>query len=188
MISSTETRKSFFISILSSFRDLDASIREQIELRKKERQLLPLVYYSCFILLLSQIARISNEVQQEPYLSVIVAVIVANVFFLPIFLYIFSFIIHWILNIFGSVSTIFITRLALFWSLTISTVIILIASILKLLVSGSIELAIVIISELFIIYIFSRMISFVSCFKDRNLFTLIVTSIYLIPVIFVNFS
>ena len=125
MISSTENRKSFFISILSSFRDLDASIREQIELRKKERQLLPLVYYSCFILLLSQIARISNEVQQEPYLSVIVAVIVANVFFLPIFLYIFSFIIHWILNIFGSVSTIFITRLALFWSLTISTVIIL---------------------------------------------------------------
>jgi len=47
--------KGFFTAILSAFNDLDASISEQIELRDKESQLLPLLYFTCLILLLSQL-------------------------------------------------------------------------------------------------------------------------------------
>ena len=47
--------KGFFTSLLSAFSDLDASINKQIELRNKERQLLPLLYFTCLILLLSQL-------------------------------------------------------------------------------------------------------------------------------------
>ncbi len=181
-------RGGFFTAILFAFRDLDASINEQIKLRDKESQLLPLLYFTCLILLLSQLIEVTGQVQEAPYLSVITAVVVSYLFFLPIFMYGLSFILHLVLKIFGSMSSIFQTRLALFWSLTVSTLVILFVSIIKIFVSGTIELMIIIFSELIIVYIFSRIISLVSNFKDRNLFTLVITSVYFIPVILINFS
>ena len=41
--------KGFFTAILSAFSDLDASIDRQIELRDKESQLLPLMYFTCSV-------------------------------------------------------------------------------------------------------------------------------------------
>ena len=184
----TKINRSFFISILSAFSDLDASISEQIGLRKKESQLLPLIYFTCFILLLSQLIQVTSKIQEAPYLSVITAVVVSYLFFLPIFMYVLSYILHLVLKIFGAVSSSFQTRLALFWSLSLSTIIILFASVIKVFISGSVELAFVILSELFVIYIFSRILSFASNFKNRNRFTLVITSFYLIPVILINFS
>ena len=184
----TKINRSFFISIFLAFSDLDASITEQIGLRKKESQLLPLIYFTCFILLLSQLIQVTSKVQEAPYLSVITAVVVSYLFFLPIFMYVLSFILHLALKFFGAMSSSFQTRLALFWSLSLSTIIILFASIIKVFTSGSIELALVILSELFVVYIFSRILSFASNFKNRNRFTLIITSFYLIPVILLNFS
>ena len=180
--------KGFFTAILSSFSDLDASIDQQIELRDKESQLLPLLYFTCLMLLLSQLIEVTSQVQEDPYLSVITAVVVSYLFFLPIFMYLLGFIIHLILKMFGSVSSGFQTRLALFWSLSVSTLIILVVSITKIFISGTIELVIVVLSELIIVYIFSRIVSFVSNFKDRNLFTLIMTSFYFVPVVLINFS
>ena len=180
--------KGFFTAILSAFSDLDASIDQQFELRDKESQLLPLLYFTCLMLLLSQLIEVTSQVQEDPYLSVITAVVVSYLFFLPIFMYLLGFIIHLILKMFGSVSSGFQTRLALFWSLSVSTLVILVVSISKIFISGTIELVIVVISELIIVYIFSRIISFVSNFKDRNLFTFVITSLYFIPVILINFS
>ena len=180
--------KGFFTAILSSFSDLDASIDQQIELRDKESQLLPLLYFTCLMLLLSQLIEVTSQVQEDPYLSVITAVVVSYLFFLPIFMYLLGFIIHLILKMFGSVSSGFQTRLALFWSLSVSTLVILVASIAKIFTNGAIELVLVILSELIIVYIFSRIVSFVSNFKDRNLFTLIMTSLYFVPVVLINFS
>ena len=181
----TKINRGFFVSILSAFNDLDSSISEQCQLRKKESQLLPLIYFTCLILLLSQLIQVTSEVQKDPYISVVTALVVSYFFFLPIFMYIFSFILYLVLKMFGGVSSIFQTRLALFWSLSISTSIILLISIIKIFLSGIAEVLVVIASELLVVYIFSRMISFVSSFKDRNLFTLTVTSIYLAQVMLV---
>ena len=180
--------KGFFTAILSAFSDLDASINEQIELREKESQLLPLLYFTCLILLLSQLIEVTSQVQEAPYLSVITAVVVSYLFFLPIFMYVIGFILHFILKIFGASSSSFQTRLALFWSLSVSTLIILVVSITKIFISGTTELVIVVFSELIIVYIFSRFVSFVSNFKDRNLFTFVITSLYFIPVVLINFG
>ena len=180
--------KGFFTAIISAFSDLDASIDQQFELRDKESQLLPLLYFTCLMLLLSQLIEVTSQVQKDPYLSVITAVVVSYLFFLPIFMYLLGFIIHVILKMFGSVSSGFQTRLALFWSLSVSTLVILVASIAKIFTTGAIELVLVILSELIIVYIFSRIVSFVSNFKDRNLFTLIMTSLYFVPVVLINFS
>ena len=180
--------KGFFTAIISAFNDLDASINEQIELRDKESQLLPLLYFTCLILLLSQLIEVTSQVQEDPYLSVITAVVVSYLFFLPIFMYVLGFMLHFILKIFGASSSSFQTRLALFWSLSVSTLVILVASIAKIFTSGAIELVLVILSELIIVYIFSRIVSFVSNFKDRNLFTLIMTSLYFVPVVLINVS
>ena len=180
--------KGFFTAILSAFSDLDASINEQIELRDKESQLLPLLYFTCLILLLSQLIEVTSQVQEDPYLSVITAVVVSYLFFLPIFMYILGSMLHFILKIFGASSSSFQTRLALFWSLSVSTLVILVASIAKIFTTGAIELVLVILSELIIVYIFSRIVSFVSNFKDRNLFTLIMTSFYFVPIVLINFS
>ena len=180
--------KGFFTAIISAFSDLDASIDQQFELRDKESQLLPLLYFTCLMLLLSQLIEVTSQVQEDPYLSVITAVVVSYLFFLPIFMYLLGFILHLILKMFGSVSSGFQTRLALFWSLSVSTLIILVVSITKIFISGTIELVIVVLSELIVVYIFSRTVSFVSNFKDRNLFTFVITSLYFIPVILINFS
>ena len=180
--------KGFFTAIISAFSDLDASIDQQFELREKESQLLPLLYFTCLMLLLSQLIEVTSQVQEDPYLSVITAVVVSYLFFLPIFMYLLGFILHLILKMFGSVSSGFQTRLALFWSLSISTLIVLVVSITKIFISGTIELVIVVLSELIIVYIFSRIVSFVSNFKDRNLFTLIMTSLYFVPVVLINLS
>ena len=180
--------KGFFTAIISAFSDLDASIDQQFELRDKESQLLPLLYFTCLMLLLSQLIEVTSQVQEDPYLSVITAVVVSYLFFLPIFMYLLGFILHLILKMFGSVSSSFQIRLALFWSLTVSTLIILVVSITKIFISGTIELVIVILSELIIVYIFSRTVSFVTNFKNRNLFTFVITGLYFIPVIFINFS
>ena len=180
--------KGFFTAIISAFSDLDASIVQQFELRDKESQLLPLLYFTCLMLLLSQLIEVTGQVQEDPYLSVITAVVVSYLFFLPIFMYLLGFILHLILKMFGSVSSGFQTRLALFWSLCVSTLVILVASIAKIFTTGAIELVLVILSELIIVYIFSRIVSFVSNFKDRNLFTLIMTSLYFVPVVLINFS
>ena len=181
----TKINRGFFVSILSAFNDLDSSISEQCQLRKKESQLLPLIYFTCLILLLSQLIQVTSEVQKDPYISVVTALVVSYFFFLPIFMYIFSFILYLVLKMFGGMSSIFQTRLALFWSLSKSTSIILLISIIKIFLSGIAEVLVVIASELLVVYIFSRMISFVSSFKDRNLFTLTVTSIYLAQVMLV---
>lgn len=181
----TKINRGFFVSILSAFNDLDSSISEQCQLRKKESQLLPLIYFTCLILLLSQLIQVTSEVQKDPYISIVTALVVSYFFFLPIFMYIFSFILYLVLKMFGGVSSIFQLRLALFWSLSISTSIILLISIIKIFLSGIAEVLVVIASELLVVYIFSRMISFVSSFKDRNLFTLTVTSIYLAQVMLV---
>ena len=180
--------KGFFTAIISAFSDLDASIDQQFELRDKESQLLPLLYFTCLMLLLSQLIEVTSQVQEDPYLSVITAVVVSYLFFLPIFMYLLGFILHFTLKMFGSGSSGFQTRLALFWSLSVSTLIILVVSITKIFVSGTIELVIVVLSELIIVYIFSRIVSFVSNFKDRNLFTLIMTSLYFVPVVLTNLS
>ena len=180
--------KGFFTAILLAFRDLDASISEQIELRDKESQLLPLLYFTCLICLLSQLIEVTSQVQEAPYLSVITAVIVSYLFFLPIFMYVLGFILHFILKIFGATSSSFQTRLALFWSLSVSTLIIIVVSIAKIFISGTTELVIVVLSELIIVYIFSRIVSFVSNFKDRNLFTFVATSLYFVPVVLINFN
>ena len=180
--------KGFFTAIISAFSDLDASIDQQFELRDKESQLLPLLYFTCLMLLLSQLIEVTSQVQEDPYLSVITAVVVSYLFFLPIFMYVLGFMLHFILKIFGASSSSFQTRLALFWSLSVSTLIILVVSITKIFISGTIELVIVVLSELIIVYIFSRIVSFVSNFKDRNLFTLIMTSLYFVPVVLINFS
>ena len=180
--------KGFFTAILSAFSDLDASIDRQIELRDKGSQLLPLLYFTCLMLLLSQLIEVTSQVLDDPYLSVITAVVVSYLFFLPIFMYLLGFIIHLILKMFGSVSSGFQTRLALFWSLSVSALIVLVVSITKIFISGTIELVIVVLSELIIVYIFSRIVSFVSNFKDRNLFTLIMTSLYFVPVVLINVS
>ena len=180
--------KGFFTAIISAFSDLDASIDQQFELRDKESQLLPLLYFTCLMLLLSQLIEVTGQVQEDPYLSVITAVVVSYLFFLPIFMYVLGFMLHFILKIFGASSSSFQTRLALFWSLSVSTLVILVASIAKIFTTGAIELVLVILSELIIVYIFSRIVSFVSNFKDRNLFTLIMTSLYFVPVVLINFS
>ena len=184
----TKINRGFFTAILYAFGDLDASIRNQIETRNKESQLLPLLYFTCLILLLSQLIQVTSEVQQAPYLSVITAVIVSYLFFLPIFMYITSFMLHLALKFFGAVCSSFQTRLAMFWSLAISALIILVVSVLKIFTKGSIELVLVVISEIFVVYIFSRVLSFVCNFRDRNLFTLVIVSFYLTPVILINFN
>ena len=180
--------RGFFIAVLSAFSDLDTSINEQMEMRNKESQLLPLLYFTCFILLLSQLIQVTSQVQKAPYLSIITAVIVSYLFFLPIFMYCTSFILHIILKMFGATSSSFQTRLGVFWSLAISSLIILFVSIVKIFVNGTSELIIVILSELIVVYIFSRTLGFVSKFRDRNLFTFVIISFYLTPVILINFS
>ena len=184
----SKTSQGFFTSILLAFNDLDASIVQQIELRNKESQLLPILYFTCLILLLSQVIEVTSYVHKAPYFFVITAVVVSYLFFLPIFMYAISFILHLVLKIFGANSSSFQTRLALFWSLCVSTLVILIVSIAKIFISGTVELVIVVISELTVVYIFSRIVSFVSKFKNRNLFTLVITSFYFIPVVLINFS
>ena len=184
----SKINRGFFNTILSAFNDLDASIKEQVKLRYKESQLLPLLYFTCLILLLSQLIEVTSDVQEAPYLSVITAVVVSYLFFLPIFMYALSFILHLVLKMFGSVSSSFQTRLALFWSLTVSTLVILFVSITKIFISGTIELLVVVLSELIVVYIFSRIVSFVSNFKDRSLFTLVIISFYFTPVALINFS
>ena len=181
-------KSGFFTAILHAFRDLDASICEQIEIRNKESQLLPLLYFTCLILLLSQLIQVTSEVQQAPYLSIITAVIVSYLFFLPIFMYLISFMLHLALKFFGAISSSFQTRLAVFWSLAISALIILFVSVLKIFTNGSTEIVIVIISELIVVYIFSRVLGLVCNFRDRNLFTFVMVSVYLVPVILINFS
>ena len=183
-----KVNRGFFTAILSAFSDLDASTGKQIEIRNKESQLLPLLYFTCFMLLLSQLIQVTSRVQQAPYLSVITAVIVSYLFFLPIFMYIISFMLHLVLKMFGALSSSFQTRLGVFWSLSISALIILFVSIAKIFSNGTTELVIVIFSELVVVYIFSRIMGFVSKFRDRNLFTLVIMSFYLMPVILINFS
>ena len=178
----------FFTAILYSFKDLDKSVNEQIEIRNTERQLLPLLYFTCLILLLSQLIQVTSQVQQAPYLSVITAVVVSYLFFLPIFMYITSFMLHFALKLFGAISSSFQTRLAMFWSLAISALIFLSVSVVKIFTTGSIELVIIIFSELSVVYIFSRVLGFVCNFRDRNLFTFVMISFYLTPVILINFS
>ena len=95
---------------------------------------------------------------------------------------------HMVLKAFGAVASSFQTRLALFWSLTLSTLIILCLSMLKVFMSGIIEVVFVIFTELIVVYIFSRILSCASNLKNRNLFTIVITSIYFIPVILINFS
>ncbi len=180
--------RGFFTAILYSFRNLDKSISEQIEIRNRESQLLPLLYFTCLILLLSQLIQVTSQVQQAPYLSVITAVIVSYLFFLPIFMYITSFILHLVLKLFGAVSSSFKTRLAMFWSLAISALIFLFVSVVKIFTNGPIELVIITFSELIVVYIFSRVLGFVCNFRDRNLFTFFMISFYLTPVILINFS
>ncbi len=180
--------RGFFTAILYAFRDLDASISEQIEIRNKESQLLPILYFTCLILLLSQLIQVTDQVQQAPYLSVITAVTVSHLFFLPIFMYIISFMLHLVLNMFGAFSSSFQTRLAMFWSLAISALIFLFVSVVKIFTSGSTEFVIIIFSELIVVYIFSRVLGFVCNFRDRNLFTFVMFGFYLTPVILINFS
>ena len=181
-------KRGFFSSIFSAFSDLDASTSRQFEIRKKESQLLPLLYFTCLILILSQLVQVTSQVQEAPYLSVVTAVIVSYLFFLPIFMYISSFILHLVLKLFGGTSSSFQIRLAVFWSLVISTPIILSVSVAKIFISGTIELIIVIFSELAAVYIFSRIVGFVSNFRDRNLFVLVILNFYLIPVLLINLS
>ena len=188
MTKQLKINQGFFTAILSAFSDLDASIDGQIELRNKESQLLPLLYFTCLMLLLSQLIEVTSQVQEDPYLSVITAVVVSYLFFLPIFMYLVSFILYLVLKIFGSVSSSFQTRLALFWSLSVSTLLILLVSIAKIFLNGIMELVIVVLSELIMVYIFSRIVSFVSNFRDRSLFTLVLTSFYFTPVVLINFS
>ena len=179
--------RGFFTAILHSFGDLDSSTREQLEFRNKESQLLPLLYFTCFIMLLSQLIQVTSEVHEAPYLSVITAVVVSYLFFLPIFIYTTSFVIYLALKIFGATSSSFQIRLGVFWSLAITALVILFISIAKIFTNGTTELVIVIFSELFIVYVFSRVLGFVAKFRDRNLFTFVIISFYLIPVILLNF-
>ena len=188
MFDPTKIKQGFFTNILHAFSDLDASIIKQAELRKKESQLLPLLYFTCLIMLLSQLIQVTSKVQEAPYLSIVTGVIVSYLFFLPIFIYVLSVLFHLVLKMFGSMCSSFQTRLALFWSLTLSALVILFVSITKVFISGTFELIFVVFSELIVVYIFSRILSFVSNFRDRNLFTLVISSFYLIPIFLINFS
>ena len=87
MFDPTKIKQGFFTNILHAFSDLDASIIKQSELRKKESQLLPLLYFTCFIMLLSQLIQVTSKVQEAPYLSIVTGVVVSYLFFLPIFIF-----------------------------------------------------------------------------------------------------
>ena len=76
----------------------------------------------------------------------------------------------------------------MFWSLAITALIFLFVSIVKIFTDGFAELVIVIFSELSAVYIFSRVLGFACNFRDRNLFTFVMISLYLTPVIIINFS
>ena len=87
----TNINQGFFASIILAFRDLDSSISKQIEIRKKERQLLPLLYFVCFMLLLSQLIQVTSKVQEAPYFFVVTAVVVSYLFFLTTIILSLSF-------------------------------------------------------------------------------------------------
>ena len=83
MFDPTKIKQGFFTNILRAFSDLDASIIKQAELRKKESQLLPLLYFTCLIMLLSQLIQVTSKVQEAPYLSIVTGVVVSYLFFSP---------------------------------------------------------------------------------------------------------
>ena len=90
--------------------------------------------------LLSQLIQVTSTVQESPYFFVVTAVVVSYLFFLPIFIYALSFILHLVLKAFGAEASNFQTRLAVLWSLTLSTLIILSVSVMKVFMTGMIDM------------------------------------------------
>jgi len=184
MVKLDHSRRSFFFLLLESYFDLDKSLKNQIEFRKLERQLLSLVYLVSCALLISKIPSlmIDQDYYSEPAIKYakLTSLLVAHVFFLPIFLYLLGFIIHWLLLLVGSKSTYFHTRLAFLWSLSLGSPIILLASLVKTFVTNSqAQFLIILSSELMVIFIFSRMLSCVSQFNNQRIMFASLVSIYI---------
>ena len=179
-----DNKKSFFLLLFKGYFDLDKSLSYQLETRKLERQLLPLVYYVSIALLIAKIPNLFAFKGLYPIQDFLYAklgsILVVHLFFVPIFIYVLAFITHWILLLLGSNSTYFATRLAFLWSLSLGSSFIVLASLITAFITNdNIKFLCISVSELIVIYIFARMLSFVAQFKYRKIPIITLISIYI---------
>ncbi len=177
-------RKSFFLLLIKGYFDLDKSIDYQLETRKLERQLLPLVYYVSFALLCAKIPNLfvfnSYYPDQDLQYAKLGSLIVVHIFFVPIFIYVLAFITHCVLLLFGSSSPYFSTRLAVLWSLSLGSSLIVLASLITAFITDDkLKFFCISLSELVVIYIFARTLSYVAHFRHRQMVLMTLISIYI---------
>ncbi len=117
---------------------------------------------------------------QEIQYAKLGSILVVHIFFVPIFIYILAFVTHWILLLFGSSSTYFSTRLAFLWSFSLGSSFIVLSSLITAFIANdTIKYVIILVSELIVIYIFARFMSYVAEFKHRQIVLIILLSIYI---------
>ena len=87
-----DNKRSFFLLLFKGYFDLDKSLGYQLETRKLERQLLPLVYYVSFALLIAKIPNLfvfkGYYPDQEFQYAKLGSILVVHIFFVPIFIYV----------------------------------------------------------------------------------------------------
>ena len=177
-------KRVFFLLLFKGYFDLDQSLRHQLVHRKLERQLLPLVYYVSLALLITKIPNFFafGEYYSDPEFQYarLGSTLVVHFFFVPIFIYVLAFISHWVLILFGSSSSYFSTRLAFLWSLSLGSSFIVLTSLITIFITEiRIKYFFITASELIVIYIFARMLSYVANFKSRWIFLVALVSIYI---------
>ena len=177
-------KKSFFLLLLKGYFDLDRSLDYQLQNRTLERQLLPLVYYVSFALLIAKIPNLfvfkDYYLEQEFQYAKLGSILVVHMFFVPIFIYLLAFITHWVLFLFGSSSQYFSTRLAFLWSLSLGSSIIVLSSLITAFITDDkIKFFCISLSELIVIYIFARILSYAANFKYRQIVLLTLVSTYI---------
>ena len=177
-------KKSFFLLLIKGYFDLDKSIAYQLQTRKLERQLLPLVYYVSFALLIAKIPNLfvfsSYYPNPELQYAKLGSIVVVHIFFVPIFIYVLSFITHWFLLLFGSSSPYFSTRLAFLWSLSLGSSLIVIVSLITVFIADDkLKFFCISLSELIVIYIFARILSYAAHFKHWQIVLVTLVSIYI---------
>ncbi|PQM63824.1 MAG: hypothetical protein CML38_08035 [Rhodobacteraceae bacterium] len=179
-----DNKKSFFLLLLKGYFDLDRSVDYQLKTRTLERQLLPLVYYVSFALLIAKIPNLfvlkGYYLDQEFQYAKLGSILVVHIFFVPIFIYFLAFITHWVLLFFGSSSSYFSTRLAFFWSLSLGSSLVVLASLITAFITDyKIKSFFISLSELIVIYIFARILSYAANFKYRQIVLITLVSIYI---------
>ena len=177
-------KKSFFLLLLKGYFDLDRSLDYQLQNRTLERQLLPLVYYVSFALLIAKIPNLfvfkGYYPNQEFQYAKLGSILVVHMFFVPIFIYLLAFITHWVLFLFGSSSQYFSTRLAFLWSLSLGSSLIVLSSLITAFITDDkIKFFCISLSELIVIYIFARILSYAANFKYRQIVLLTLVSTYI---------